>query len=176
MEREEWMEEQMKSFKQLLYIGTGAAVTIVVQVLGQFLFNTFSSLKLPYDSWAMVDIANAMVNMTVFTLLIQIEPKMWLQSSYQSYISAMFVIMLVISWFRFILFMTLVKKFSILLLTMIKMVSDSQNFFTLMVMLFFIFVVIFQTLFQEVSIHYVNFTMTFRTLFDAMLGNFSHYG
>ena len=88
----------------------------------------------------MVDIANAMVNMTVFTLLIQIEPKMWLQSSYQSYISAMFVIMLVISWFRFILFMTLVKKFSILLLTMIKMVSDSQNFFTLMVMLFFIFV------------------------------------
>ena len=114
--------------------------------------------------------------MIVFTLLIQIEPKLWLRAKYQSLISMCFVLMLIISWFRFIVFMTLIKKFSILLLTMIKMVSDSQNFFTLMVMLFFIFIVWFMTLFQEVSMHYNNFPMAFRTLFDAMLGNFSHFG
>ena len=60
--------------------------------------------------------------MIVFTLLIQIEPKLWLRAKYQSLISMCFVLMLIISWFRFIVFMTLIKKFSILLITMIKMV------------------------------------------------------
>jgi hypothetical protein len=73
-------------------------------------------------------------------------------------------------------FMTLIKKFSILLLTLVKMVSDSKTFFALMFMIFFVMIVWFMTLFQEVSIHYNTFMMTFRTLFDAMLGNFSHFG
>ena len=59
----------------------------------------------------------------------------------------MFVLMLCISWLRFMSFMTLIKKFSILLLTLVKMVSDSKTFFALMFMIFFVMIVWFMTLF-----------------------------
>ena len=175
-ERKEYeMALLVLKFHKKLYLGIFTSASCLVQVFSLFLFNAFSDFNLPFDPWAMVDILNAVVNICVFITLITIEPKSWLDPKYASTITSLFVVMLIVSWTRFLLFMTLIKKFSILLITMIKMVQDSKTFFALMGMMMFVFMVYFMTLFQEVSIHYNNPLMTFRTMFDAMLGNFSHY-
>jgi hypothetical protein len=116
------MELAVLKFHKKLYVGIFTAASCMVQVLCLFMFNAFSDFSLPFDLWAMVDIINAVVNITVFIILISIDPKKWLDSWYQSMITSLFVLMLIASWLRFLLFMTLIKKFSILLITMIKMV------------------------------------------------------
>ena len=71
-------------------------------------------------------------------------------------------------------FFLLFKPIAMLILTLIKMFADAKTFGILMVMYLSLALTVFMLLFQENSINYQSMLYSFRSLFDAMLGNYSH--
>jgi hypothetical protein len=78
------------------------------------------------------------------------------------------------SWMRFISFFLLFKSIANLLLTLMKMMTDAETFFYLAIMYLSIIVVVFMMIFQEICENYQGFMYSFRSLFDAFLGNYSN--
>jgi len=60
-------------------------------------------------------------------------------------------------------------------MTLGKMISDAMTFIYITICYMLIMVATFQTLYGEGYIGYAGFIATIRTLFDAMLGNYSYY-
>ena len=81
---------------------------------------------------------------------------------------------LLVTWCRFFSFFLVIKSVSILILTLIQMVIKSMSFVMMTMAYIILMIPIFQILFQEDTIMYVDRIITFRTLFDTMLGNYGY--
>lgn len=86
----------------------------------------------------------------------------------------MMVCSILATWLRVFGIFMVIKTFSNLLLTVIKMLESAKTFMIILGLYLTIMAVIFFTLFQENSITYSNFIFTIRTLFDGMMGAFSY--
>jgi hypothetical protein len=142
-----YVEEQMKDFQQVLLAGNIAATACLLSVLTQFIFNAFSFYNLPFDTWTLVDLANAITNMTVFTVLNMIDSKVYLNKAYKDMIDYGFLAILLASWLRFGSFFLVVESFSILILTLFKMFADAKTFLIITLLYFLVAMSIFRALF-----------------------------
>ena len=117
---------------------------------------------------------NALVNMGVFTFCNLLSAEDFLNPNIKFWLDYMFLAVQIVSWIRFVMFFLLFKAIANLLLTLIKMLKDAETFIYLAVMYLALMVVVFMVVFQEVYINYQSFLYAFRSLFDALLGNYSH--
>ena len=117
---------------------------------------------------------NALVNMGVFTFCNLLTSEDFLNPTIKFYLDYMMLGVQLASWARFISFFLLFKAIANLLLTLAKMMKDAETFIYLAVMYLSLTVVLFMMIFQEVYINYQSFLYSFRSLFDALLGNYSH--
>lgn len=111
------------------------------------MFNAFSFYNLPFDTWTLVDLANAITNMLVFTVLNSLEASVYLDNTYKDMIDYGFLAILVASWMRFISFFLVVESVSILILTLIKMFADAKTFIIITLLYFLVAMSIFRALF-----------------------------
>jgi hypothetical protein len=145
----EYVKAQMVDFQTVLLVGNGAAVACLLSVVTQFIFNAFSFYNLPFDTWTMVDLFNAITNMTVFTTLNLCEAEIYLDKAYKDMIDMAFIAMICASWLRFGSFFLVVESFSILILTLFKMFADAKTFLIITLLYFLVAMSIFRALFQE---------------------------
>ena len=77
------------------------------------------------------------------------------------------------AWMRFFAFFLVIKSISRILMTLIQMLIDTISFAIIMVCYLLLMASIFTTLFQgPASDEYGSMSLSMRTLFDAMLGNY----
>ena len=86
----------------------------------------------------------------------------------------MMVCTIVATWLRVFGIFMVIKTFSLLLLTVIKMLGSAKTFMFILTLYLTVMAMIFLTLFQENSVTYSSFIFTIRTLFDGMMGAFAY--
>ena len=105
----------------------------LTSVLGQFVFNSFSDYKFPFDKWALLDLANAASNTLCYGMAstMSAEDLMNPQTKeIQNYIN---VVAVLITWFRFFSYLLVIESTSILILTLIQMMVKAMTFIGLTV-------------------------------------------
>lgn len=53
-------------------LGQITSFSCMMSVIGQFMFNSFSKFKVPFDKWAVLDFANAITNNICFAMFTQL--------------------------------------------------------------------------------------------------------
>ena len=84
------------------------------------------------------------------------------------------VFAVIITWGRFLSFFLVLKSISILIMTLIEMMIKALTFIALSISYIILMIPIFQILFQEDTVTYVESIVTARTLFDSMIGNYGY--
>lgn len=84
------------------------------------------------------------------------------------------IVIVIMSWIRFFSYFLIIKSISKLLMTLVRMIQDTVSFMFIVCCFLLISSSIFTTLFQGAAPEmYGSMTLSLRTLFDAMLGNYN---
>lgn len=141
------MEAQLSEFNNILLVGNITAGLNLLSVITQFLFNFFSEQDLPRDLWTIVDCMNALTNMTIFTILNQLDSTYYLDKFYKDLIDYGFIMIIFASWGRFLTFFLVIESISLLLQTLVKMLADAKTFIIITCLYFLVSMSIFRALF-----------------------------
>ena len=156
-------------------LGQLVSFSCMMSVVGQLIFNTFSKYQVPFDKWALLDLANALTNNICFGMFsTNLQASDMKNKTMKEIFNWMQVTALLVTWCRFFSFFLVIQSVSILILTLIQMVIKSMSFVMMTMAYIILMIPVFQILFQEDTIVYVDRIITFRTLFDTMLGNYGY--
>mmetsp|Transcript_34490 Transcript_34490/g.45367 ORF Transcript_34490/g.45367 Transcript_34490/m.45367 type:complete len:91 (-) Transcript_34490:384-656(-) len=85
-------------------IGQLTSFSCLTSVIGQFIFNSFSKFKVPYDKWAVLDFANALSNTICFGMFATLSADGILDQFTKELYNWIQVFAVCVSWGRFISF------------------------------------------------------------------------
>ena len=74
-----------------------------MSVIGQFIFNSFSKFKVPFDKWAVLDSVNAIFNTICFALFSLLAPDLTNKETKEIF-NWIQVVSICVSWARFLSF------------------------------------------------------------------------
>lgn len=171
-QKKEALTQNLKEFETYTMLGQITSFSCLTSVIGQFIFNSFSKYKVPFDKWAVLDFANALSNTICFGMFATLSADGILDPLTKEAYNWIQVFAVLVSWGRFISFFLVIQSISILIMTAIQMVIKAMTFIALTISYIIVMIPFFQILFQEDTIVYVDFIVTARTLFDSMLGNY----
>lgn len=129
---------------------------------------------MPIDKWTLIDIVTAILNLICFNVIGKASPESILNPVLKSKLDIYVIIVLVLSWLRFFSYFLVIEDISKVLLTLYTIIKDVSAFFFINMFLVLIFATIFMGLFQGASVFYYNIYTTFRTLYDALIGNWAY--
>ncbi|CDW71841.1 UNKNOWN [Stylonychia lemnae] len=168
------VKENIDIYNQFNYYGTLLSATLFLHVITKQLFNIFAEIKMPYDKWTIIDIMAAFMNLICFNLVGNVTEQQILDQNQKKTLDYYVIIVILLSWTRFFMYFLVVKPISKLLMILIRVVLNTMTFNFIMFSIVIINVSIFQLYFQETSPLFYNLAITFRTLFDALIGTYAY--
>lgn len=104
----------------------------------------------------MLDFANSITNSVCFSLFSNVTAEDLNNETTKRYYDIAQIFMVLVSWSRFMSFFLVIQSISILLMTLIKMITDAMTFLFITMCYLIMMTPIFTLLFQEESIVYID--------------------
>ena len=123
---------------------------MLLYVMSKTIFNQFASISCPLDQWTVADIICAVTNIFCFNYIQTITPDDVLDYGYRGskqVFNMMMVATIIATWLRVFGIFMVIKTFSLLLLTVIKMLGSAKTFMFILGLYLTVMAMIFLTLF-----------------------------
>jgi hypothetical protein len=167
------VELSISTFKMYNYIGISLSVCMMFSVVTKVIFNWKAKIPMQLDKWSTADVQCATINIFCNFALQLISPDDILSGEKLPYNFLMLMIVF-ITWYRVIMIMYVQEKFSVLLMTIAKMMTAGMNFFMMLIYYFLIMAMVFLAIFgDELPATYENIFETVRLMFDYLMGSYS---
>jgi hypothetical protein len=146
---EQTLQDNYIAFKEQCNIGIVVSISSLISVICQFAFNLKSKQQVPFDKWSVLDLLNSVVNVSVLQIFNMLTAKDFTDPQTRQLIIIMNLLMVVVSWTRFISFFLVISSISKLLMTLSKMITNAATFLFITFCYLIMMVPIFGTLYQD---------------------------
>ena len=170
------MQAKIDDYRSFNFLGTLFSVALLIHAASKIIFNAIAKQKLPLDKWTLLDASSAIFNLVAFNVVGNVTPDQILTTTDKQRLDYYVITIVLLSWFRFFAYFLIIKNISKLLMTLWRMIKETMSFMFIVCCYLMIMSSVFTTLLQEVAPDlFGNIQLATRTLFDAMLGNYSQY-
>lgn len=130
---------------------------------------------MPIDKWSIIDLLCSMFNIVCFNMIGSITPDKIIDQKEKENLDYYVIAVVILSWLRFFGYFLMIRQISKLIMTLVKMLYDSISFIFIVSCYLLVASTIFTMLFQEdMPVKYGSLSMSFRTLFDALIGAYTY--
>jgi hypothetical protein len=170
-----YVEDCIKEYNRVNFLGSIMSSALVFHLFEKVLFNCFAQKKLTMDTWTMIDLISAVLNLFCFNVIGSIKPDAILDPVQKQVLSYYVICVTVVSWLRFFGYFLMVRIISKLLHTLFRMLIDTLSFMFMIACYMIIMSTVFTMLFQVPDPgRFGSLTLTLRTLFDALIGSYKY--
>ena len=168
-------EDNLKSYKSWNYLSFLISASLLFSVCLKIIFNVAAKRKLRFDVWTFFDIVCALFNLVAVNVISNFTVEELLDTGRKQSIDFYIIVVIALSWLRFFSYLLVNQKISPLINTLLRMVIDTLYFLVILVCYLAIMSSVFETLYIDVdNANYGTFIKSFRSLFSAMMGDFSY--
>ncbi len=161
-----------KNWNVLSFIISGS---LLFSVALKMVFNLVAKRKLRFDIWTFLDAVCALVNLIAVNVVSNFTVSELLDTGRKQSIDYYIILVMSLSWIRFFSYLLVNRHISPLINTLLRMIVDTFYFMAILVSYMVIQSSVFETLFIDVdNDNFGTFFLSFRSLFSAMMGDFSY--
>ena len=136
---------------------------------------------MPLDIWTVIDFLCSICNIICFTLIRNMssdkirDPVTGEISSKKLVYDIIIIVVVIVGWLRFFGYFLVIRRISKLIMTLVKMLSDTLSFIFLFSCYLILVTTVFTTLFSNANPdEYGTIGLTLRTLYDAFIGQYDY--
>ena len=141
--------DKIKEYNSINFYGTIFSATLVLSLISKLMFNVFAKVKLPVDKWTVIDLLCSFFNIICFNVIGKTTPDQILNTSKKESLDYYVIAVVIVSWLRFFGYFLVIRAVSKLIMTLIRMISDTLAFIFILCCYMILAATVFTTLFSK---------------------------